>query len=216
MASLSRESHGNRTIPRPSQELVDRFRQTYVASVHEAMGHRGLLDPSIRALIPGLRAAGPALTALSAPGDNLAMHVALSTARRGDVLVVSSQGSSLAAQWGGLATHQAVATGLAGVVVDGAARDVAVAREAGLPVWARHVVAWGSGKRRVPGVNVPIACGGAIVNPGDLVVADDDGVVVVPRQEAESVLVAALARDERERSIVERIQRGERLFEILG
>jgi 4-hydroxy-4-methyl-2-oxoglutarate aldolase len=205
-----------RSIPRPSAELVERFRETYVASIHEVMGVRGLLDPAIRPLVSGLRAVGPAVTALSASGDNLAMHVALSTTQPGDVLVVSCQAASLAAQWGGLATHAAVAYGVAGVVVDGAARDVAVARAEGLPVWARHIAAWGSSKRSVPGVNVPITCGGINVVPGDLIVADDDGVVVVPRANAEAVLIAALERDARERSIVDRIHGGERLFEILG
>lgn len=205
-----------RRVRRAPREIVEGFRQTAVASVHESLPRANLLDVGIRPLQTGARVVGTAVTAECIVSDNLAMHAALSLAEPGDVLVVSIQGSSLGAQWGGMAANQAVMQGLAGMVVDGGARDLEEMRRLGFPVWARAVSAWSTDKRGVIGVNVPICCGGVVVRPGDIIVADDDGVVVVPKGISAEVLERALARDRREAEILERIREGERLFDILG
>jgi 4-hydroxy-4-methyl-2-oxoglutarate aldolase len=171
-----------------------------VSDLHEALGrprcHQQTMDPSMRPLIEGLRIAGPAVTASCPPGDNLMMHRALFLARAGDVLVVRAPESG--AQWGDIAAYYAMKKGLAGIVVDGFIRDTDELRALRSPVWATKIGPSSPQKGGHGLVNAPVDCAGVRVEPGDLVVADGDGVIVVPRQDASAIVSRALARKERE------------------
>lgn len=185
-------------IPRPSPELVAALGGMGVATLHEAMGRVGLVDCQIRPLNAGQTAAGPAVTAHAHPGDNLALHVALHYAKPGDILVATAGDGCLCGSFGDLMGTLALARGIVALVTDGGVRDSAELRQMGLPVWARAITAQGTVKETLVAVNAPVVCGGTVVNPGDIVVADDDGVVVVPLGEAEEVLARAQARQAKE------------------
>lgn len=182
-----------RRIERLPAATLASFADVDVAAVHESMDMATLMNPSIVSVVTGKRIWGQAVTALNSPGDILAMLTALRTAQAGDVLVVSSGPDSLNAVWGELATTAAMTVGVAALVTDGAVRDTQFIRKAGFPVWARALHALRSTRAGEVAVNVPLWCGGVEVNPGDVVVADDDGVVVVPWQEAGTV--ARMAAD---------------------
>lgn len=171
-----------------------------VADLHEAMGgvagRLGMMAPAMRPLVPGLRIAGPAVTAFCSPGDNLMMHRALYLAQEGDVLVVSAPDSG--AQWGDMAALYARGKGLAGIVVDGRIRDTNELMELRSPVWSTLIGPSSPQKSGHGLVNAPIVCVGVRVEPGDLVAADGDGVIVVPRSQAADVVARARARMERE------------------
>lgn len=171
-----------------------------VADLHEAMGgvagRLGMMAPAMRPLVPGLRIAGPAVTAFCSPGDNLMMHRALYLAQEGDVLVVSAPDSG--AQWGDMAALYARGKGLAGIVVDGRIRDTNELMELRSPVWSTLIGPSSPQKSGHGLVNAPIVCAGVRVEPGDLVAADGDGVIVVPRSQAADVVARARARMERE------------------
>jgi 4-hydroxy-4-methyl-2-oxoglutarate aldolase len=204
-------------INRPKQEFIEKFKALGVATVHEAMTKDTLMDPGIRPISSGQTIAGPAVTALNSPGDNLAMHVALSLTQEGDVLVPTFLGSnSYNAIWGELATCSAVGRKLAGVIADGAVRDIAAIRKLGFPVWGRTIFPRRSTKNDVGGVNIPVVCGGILVNPGDIIIADDDGVVVVPQDEAEEILVRAQKKAEMENSLKDSLLKGSSPFELFG
>jgi 4-hydroxy-4-methyl-2-oxoglutarate aldolase len=204
-----------RTIERPAPTLVDALAKLDVASVHESMTHDMLVDHEIRSVVPGLRRVGPAITAATAPGDNLAMHMALHLAEPGDFVVIgSAPGDS--AVWGGLTTEYALARNLAGVVADGSIRDATRIRELGLGVWARRILSRHSDKKTLVGVNVPVMCGGVIVRPGDIIMADDDGVLVLPPDEAEEACRRAEKRMQSEDALLARLSAGQSPFEIHG
>jgi 4-hydroxy-4-methyl-2-oxoglutarate aldolase len=205
-----------RTIPRPPPELAAALAEEGVATVHEAQGQLGLMHPAIRPLLPGARICGPAVTALNHPGDNLMLHAAIELCQPGDVLVVATTAPCTDGMLGELLALSCKARGLAGVVLDVGARDLAALQALGLPVWARAVSAAGTAKSTPGWVNVPVVCGGVTVRPGDLVVADDDGVVVVAREHAEAVLAAARARTAREATIRQRLAAGELSLDIYG
>ena len=204
------------SIPRIDAEVVRGFREMGVASVHEAMARAGLMNPRIRPLQPGFKASGQAITCACHAGDNLTLHRAFLTCRPGDVLVVTIDGHDGSAIWGELVTVSAQAIGLSAAVIDGAVRDAALIRRLGFPVWSRWIGAGGTVKKSMGAVNVPIVAGGTIVNPGDVVVADDDGVAVVPWAEAATILDSAVTRDRKEDGVRERIGKGELLYNILG
>lgn len=171
-----------------------------VSDLHEAMGRPGnrmaTMQPRMRQVIEGLRMAGPAITAFCAPGDNLMMHRALSLARKGDVLVV--QCPETGAQWGDVAAYYAMKLGLAGVVIDGFIRDVDELRAMRSPVWATRVGPSGPQKAGHGTVNAPVVCAGVTVYPGDLVAADADGVIVLPKHQAAAIVARAQERTARE------------------
>jgi len=171
-----------------------------VSDLHEAMGRPGnrmaTMGPGMRPLLEGVRIAGPAITAFCAPGDNLMMHRALSLARRGDVLVV--QAPETGAQWGDVAAYYALKLGLAGIVVDGFIRDIDELREMRSPVWFTKIGPSSPLKVGHGTVNAPVVCDGVTVYPGDLVVADGDGVIVLPRRDAPAIVARALERTARE------------------
>jgi 4-hydroxy-4-methyl-2-oxoglutarate aldolase len=189
-----------------------------VADLHEAMGptagRMAMMGREMRPLIPGLRVAGPAVTAFCAPGDNLMMHRALYLAKAGDVLVV--QAAEGGAQWGDLAARYAKVKGLAGIVVDGWIRDSDELAALRSPVWATRIGP--SSPRKSAGglVNAPVTCAGARVEPGDLVVADGDGVIVVPRRDAAAVVERARQRMLREEAHRPELEAGRHLWDLHG
>jgi 4-hydroxy-4-methyl-2-oxoglutarate aldolase len=169
-----------------------------VATVHEALGRVGYLGPELRPAWPGARTGGTAVTVACWPGDNLMIHVAVEQCRPGDVLVVTTTSPSTDGLFGELFATALAQRGVRGVVLGCGVRDVAELREAGFPVWSRAVSAQGSVKATPGAVNVPVVVGGQTVHPGDVVLGDDDGVVVVPRGDVGRALSAAAARVEKE------------------
>lgn len=195
-------------VPRPSASLVESFRGRAAPDVADAMGRFHFMDPGIVSRT-GLPLCGVAVTVNARPGDNLMVHKALEVASPGDVVVVCTNGNTTSAVFGEMMGHTAVGAGLGGVVVDGAIRDVTGLRALGLPAFSRTVTP-GACDVDGPGeINVPISCGGTVVMPGDIVVGDADGVVVVPLADAAHVLdlVAALETNEKKR--IEAIRRGD-------
>ena len=187
-----------RNVPRADLETVDAFASLGVATVHEAQGRTGLLEPYLRPRSAAQAISGSALTVSVPPADNWMIHVALDLARPGDVLVVSPTTRSDAGYVGELIAIALQARGVRGVVIDGGCRDTSALDAMGFPVWSRCVSALGTTKAALGDVNLPIVCAGQIVNPGDIVVADHDGVVVVSRLRAVEVLDAARQRAEAE------------------
>lgn len=194
-------------------------REVTVADLHESTGYlgfSGLMSPRMKRVTPGAKIAGPAVTALCQPGDNLMMHRSLRLAQPGDVLVVVCLGETSAAQWGDVATTYAVHMGLAGVVVQGCVRDVDQVVGLGFSVWATHIWPIHADKGKGGGVNIPVACGDVLVRPGDLVVADGDGVIVVPRGEAPAVVSAARAKMQKEAEFATAIRGGATVWDLSG
>ncbi|MET9387407.1 4-carboxy-4-hydroxy-2-oxoadipate aldolase/oxaloacetate decarboxylase [Streptomyces sp. NPDC002928] len=186
-----------------------------VATVHEANARTGAMH-GIHPVTPGLTASGTAVTCLNFAGDNTMVHAALAECRPGDLLVVGVTAPSEHGMFGDMLATSARALGLAGVVLAAAVRDARSLREMEFPVWARAVAASGTIKASPGWVNIPISCGGVVVNPGDVVVADDDGVVVVERADAAEVLERAKARAENEEAVRPRFAAGELSVELGG
>lgn len=196
--------------------VVDALGEVGVATAHEAQGRTGMLDAAIRPIYMGVRIAGSAVTVRVPPGDNWMIHVAIELCQDGDVMVVGLTEPSAHGYLGELVATALQHRGVRGFVIDSGVRDIAELHEMGFPVWSRYVTAAGTVKETLGDVNVPIVCAGQEVNPGDVVIADDDGVVIVPREEAPRVLQAARERELKEAKSRERYAAGELSLDVMG
>jgi 4-hydroxy-4-methyl-2-oxoglutarate aldolase len=190
--------------------------QLGVATVHEVAGRIGIVDLPLTQVVPGSRVAGPARIALCAPGDNTMVHAVIAQAKPGDILVLTSTEPAPVALIGDLLATQAHTRGVAGILVDGAVRDLDELVEIGLPIWTRFVRAQGATKGEVGKLDVAVVVGGTEIRPGDLVVMDCDGAMALPCERVDEVLALALAREEKERAMRERYVAGELSYDVNG
>jgi 4-hydroxy-4-methyl-2-oxoglutarate aldolase len=180
-----------------------------VSTVHEALGRSGLMKPYLRPIWPGAQIAGPAVTVLAQPGDNWMIHVAVEQCQKGDVLVVGCTTDNTDGMFGELLATSLQARGVKGLIIDAGCRDVKALHGMGFPVWSRAISAKGTVKATLGSVNIPVVCAGVNVEPGDIVVADDDGVVVVPKRLAAEVAQKAKTRTQDEEGKRKRLASGE-------
>ena len=195
---------------------LDALRRLGAATVYEAQGARGALDSGLKPLDPGSILVGPAFTVDARPADNLILHLAVQKARPGDVLVVDAKAFMEAGPWGDVLTLQAMHKGIAGLVISGCVRDASAIVGLGFPVFCRGLSIKGTGKNQPGVLNAPLAIGGGVVHPGDIVVGDRDGLVVVPQDEVAAALASSLAREDKERAQRLAIERGTSTIELLG
>ena len=199
-----------------SAEAINSFKSIGTATIHEANQQSGAMNSKIKPLKDTMKVCGIALTVEVRPGDNLGLHQALMVAKKGDVIVAQAGGFSESGLWGEIMTIAAMERGAAGLVIDGAVRDVESAPRLGFPIFSAGICMKASGKNFKGRINVPITCGAVLVNPGDLVVGDADGVVVVPSKEVDQVLKKSLEREKKEAGLIDRLKKGELTIHLLG
>ena len=205
-----------RKVARPEAEIVKTLGDMGVATVHEAQARTGLMRPYMRPIYPAAKTAGTAITISCQPGDNLMIHAAIEFCQKGDILVVTTTSESTDGMFGELLAESARAHGVVGLIIDAGVRDVRDLTEMQFPVWSKAVSAQGTVKATAGSVNVPVVCAGAIVRPGDIIVADADGVVIVKKETAAEVARLSSERFAKEQKTRERLKSGELGVDFYG
>jgi 4-hydroxy-4-methyl-2-oxoglutarate aldolase len=213
---IGRSGIAVRHVTRADAASVAELAKYGVATVHEAMGRVGLMAGYMRPIYPGAKVCGTAITLFAHPGDNWMLHVAAEMLEPGDVAVLGTSSDNSDGMFGDLLATSFRARGARGLVIDAGCRDTAELRDMGFPVWSKAVHAKGTVKATVGSVNTPIICAGALVHPGDVVLADDDGVVIVPKAHAAGVAAAASARETKEAGTRKRLASGELGLDVYG
>ncbi|MDQ1002030.1 4-hydroxy-4-methyl-2-oxoglutarate aldolase [Neobacillus niacini] len=206
----------NRTFERPNKEWNEKFANIATPIIGDVMGRQNIMDHRIRPIWTGARCVGTALTIMSYPSDNLMIHLGVSLAEEGDILVVDAGNYPNAGVWGEILTVNAMQRNIGGIIIDGAVRDIKEIEELGFPMFASGINARGGYKSNPGTVNMPVSCGGVAVCPGDLIVADENGVAVIPKVDIEMVYEMCLTKMKAEQKIMEQLKLGKDTLEILN